>query len=554
VERDKRKRQDELDRFWEIDDLLPKRRAPHYPSDTEATEIELPRVTKKPNASATPTQKEPIPPREQPPKTHFIPPHGPEEEALRPRPMLEYTPDNALIRCVRIYPWKIDYRYYEGFLRDAVRLYGVRGESCQRVPFFSYSPQYTQMNRAQLEWYLWWRELARGGDYTDTDYSYVLLYVYEIINLSGVMDAAESQRRLCEIWLRYRSIYRQLDSYLPNWICDYSLIHRLPPPDESLGIVLSDVMPHATLKEFFVQSGGKNGYLTALLAFCSNYDYRKSKFYTKENAALFDRVIPDAVERVTHRLTCDGKLFANSGMDDSSMMRDAYAGALCAYRNKRRIEVQYCSFSRSHELRFLITDVVKYTENKIRAVLGVRSRLSVYALPTALRELLDGFCEESLPKRATTSKNTDTAPAEYERLYDLPRTELSLSHAASIERASWETTERLVEAFEEDSDSVATEAEAPPTPIPAAFVPQGDAESSDEWQKYRDYLLAALSDDVGAQREAARKTGLPEEVLTDEINTLAADLLGDILLEENENGFAVIEDYRDTVQAIAQKL
>ena len=41
-----------------------------------------------------------------------------------------------------------------------------------------------------------------------------------------------------------------------------------------------------------------------------------------------------------------------------------------------------------------------------------------------------------------------------------------------------------------------------------------------------------------------------EEVLIDEINTLAADLFGDILLEESDAGFAVIEDYREMLEAL----
>lgn len=561
MEKNQRQRRDELDKFWEIDDLIPKRRAPHYTADNETTEIELPPPNRPNNAQPKSPTQEPIPARDQSPKTRFIPPHGPEEERTRPQPMLEYTPDNALIRRVRIYPWKMEYRYYEGFLRDANRLYRVVGEECQRVPFFSYVPQYAQMNRPQLEWYLWWRESARQGDYLDTDYSYVLLYVYEILNLSDVMDAARSQRILCELWLRYRSIYRQLDSYLPDWICDYSLIHQLPSPDRSFGITVSDVMPHATLKEFFVPSGGENGYLTALLAFCSNYDYRKSKFYTKENADLFDRVIPEAVGRVTKSLSQNGKLFATAGMDDSKMLRDAYSGGLCAYRNKRRIEVEYCSFSRSHELRFLITDVVKYTENKIRCAIGVRSRLSVYALPVPLRDLLDRYCEEALPRRSScVSKKNDPEPAEYEHLYDLPRTELSLSHAVSIERASWETTERLVEAFEEENEDFEEKAVVIPVPsaeaVPTPEAPDSKnfSASSDPWEPYRAYLSALCAEDAAKAREAVLRAGLPEEVLADEINALAADLLGDILLEEADQGFSVIEDYLDMAQTIAEKL
>ena len=162
-------------------------------------------------------------------------------------------------------------------------------------------------------------------------------------------------------------------------------------------------MKHCALKEFYVGGKGEDGYLQALFVFASNYDYRNSKYYTQENAPLFDRVMTEALRLVTNRLSCEGKLFAASGLEDSRLTRDAYSGALCSYRVKRKLEISYCSFSRSHELRFLITDILKYTENKLRVYLGVRSRLSIYALPTRIREMLDECTSVLLPKRSQTS-------------------------------------------------------------------------------------------------------------------------------------------------------
>lgn len=550
MERDeRRRREEELDRFWEIDALLPRRVAPHLPADTEAVEVELEPLAQ--NAERTENTIR-IPPRTEAPKPHFIPPHTADEAAKRPAPLLDYTPDNALIRRVRIYSWKSDYRYYEGFVRDAERLYPVTGREVPRTPFFSYVPQYAQMNRPQLEWYLWWRECVRRGEYHETDYSYVLLYVYELINLSDKIEPAAAQEKLVALWLRYREIYHQLDSYLPEWICDYSLIHQLPAPASLCGETLSAVMSHCRLKEFYVPTGGEDGYLQALMAFCSNYDYRKSKFYNEQNRTLFDSAVLGGLSLVVEHLSREGKLFSAAGMEDSRLTRDAYTGALCSYHIKRRIEVEFCSFSRSHELRFFITDVLKYIENRLRATLGVRSRLSIYALPTSTRQLLDAYLDKTLPAKASAKKPVEEAPAAYEKLYDLPRQELSLSHAADIERVSWETTEQLVEAFEEPIEEIPKEPEVistPPAPTPEAVTDMGSP-----WRPYRAFLRALLSEDSVAAASVARERGTPLEVLADDVNTLAFEELGDILLEEGDSGFAVIEDYREELEKILQAL
>ena len=554
---EKKKRAEEMDRFWEIDALIPPKRALYYPTNTETTEITL----DAPAQTDSPASRElPIPQNEEDaPRRRFIPPHTADEEKKRPQADEEYVPETALIHSVRLYRWRSNYRYYESFARDALKLRDVVGVECPRVSFFSYVPQYTQMSRPQLEWYLWWRENLRQGVRIDADYSYILLYVYEIINLSGYMDAQESQTLLCRIWTEYRGDYPQLDSCLPEWICDYSLIHRLPPPAICTGRLLGELMSHCTLKEFYIPSDGADVYVRALLAFCSNYDHRRSKFCTPERQELYDQTVSHALRAVAEHTSKEGKLFLSAGMDDSKLVRDAYSGALCSYRIKRRIEVDFCSFSRSHELRYLITDVVKYTENRLRAHFGIRSRLSIYALPTELRNLLDLLFEQLLPQRETvkTPKKRDTVREDetYERLYDLPRKELSLSDAAEIERLSWDTTERLIEAFE-----TVDEPAHDPNEKAAAFTFEPQPPRTEEaiaseagaWTPYLVFLRAIRKEDAAEQRAAARAAGIPLEVLADEVNTLAADLLGDILIEESDDGYAVIEDYRGTLEALTE--
>lgn len=561
-EREKKSREAELDRFWDVDSLLPKKRAVHYTADTETVDVVIEPMPTNTGVEATVPRTVAIPKAADTAKPRFIPPHTAEEFSNVPLPDEEYTPNNALIHKVRIYRWKSDYRYYEGFVRDAVRLYAIKGVECPRVSFFSYVPQYSQMSRPQLEWYLWWRENVRNGVYPDTDYSYILLYVYELINLSERMDAHAAQDALCRIWVSYRDTYRKLDSYLPEWICDFSLIHRLTPPKECTGKLLGEVMQHCTLKEFYVPADGGDIYVRALLAFCSNYDYRKSKFYGDERKAVFDAAVPGALRALVEKTSENGRLFSSAGMEDNRLVRDSYNGAICSYRIKRRIEVEFCSFSRSHELRYFITDVVKHVENRVRAALGIRSRLSVYALSTPMRNILDEYLDRTLPKRVHEDKRSKqaTEPQPYESLYDLPQKKLSLSDAAEIERLSWETTERLVEAFGEEPLELVPEPKVPTVPLPSleptppvqAQASEGGTEAA--WQNavqpYLGFLRAVWNEDGVGQRATARELGLPCEVVADRINELAAEHTGDILLEEAEVGFTVIEDYRSMLEEL----
>ena len=317
-------REEELDRFWDIDALLPKRRSFPRSEKTEAVEVEVPAVTeeKKPCFSS----EQAIPKREDSTVVHSIAPVGGEQirhyvnpDAVRrsanaPKPDDEYEPQCALIHQVKIYLWRSNYQYYEDFVKTAEKLQAVRGVPCEAVKFFSYVPQYSQMTRAQFGWYLWFRECVRRGEFPETDYSYILLYTYEIINLSDRLDPPFGQAQLFGLWLHYRETYRQLDSYLPDWICDYSLIHHLPPPDPDAK-ARAALMQRCVLKEFYVGGDSEDGYLQALMVFCCNYDYRRSKFCTEENRPLFDRSMKTVLQTVTRKLSEDGKLFSASGME-----------------------------------------------------------------------------------------------------------------------------------------------------------------------------------------------------------------------------------------------
>ena len=417
-------------------------------------------------------------------RTHYVPPHTAGEEK-NGTPELSYDADGVLLHRVEVYVWRSDYRYFDQFVQDAAA-YAARpapAEQPAREPFFSFFPQYVQMGRRQETWYLWWREQVRHGVFPDTDYAYILLYVFELIN-QPLPPVAEDRgeagtvcRTLASVWMAYRHRYPQLDHYMCEWLCDFCLIHRLGVPADILSPALDDIVQISRMKEFYLSAavGGKGtdapdlAGARILLRHCCQYDYRKSKFAGGENAALFDRIIPGAVAAVLPLLLRrDGKPPLIT-MQDSTVTRDAYTGALCAYRNKRRLVVSYTSFSRSHELRFLIGDMVKHTENRLRRYIGVRSRLSVMTLPVCVREALDAYLDPLLPAPVAAPKPKAEPPRPaYEALYDLPVKPVSQEDAARIEQASWETTRILTEAFgtaeetAEDAPDVQESDAAPP--------------------------------------------------------------------------------------------
>ena len=608
-------RKREIDDFWDVEKLLPDRPARRTPPPRReapaAVEVELAPRKSVPSGEASPrTAEQPVAAapltvtaRGETPAdgsgsgeteaTRYIPPHK-RGEGSNAAPLLDYQPDGVLLHRVKVYGWQAGYHYFDSFVEDALRYDGMKPpKTAEKATFFSYFPQYTQLSRRAEGWYLFWREYVRQGQYPDTDYAYILLYLFELINLP-VAEPAEARARrdaMAKVWVAYRKAYPQLDHYMCEWLCDYCLIHGLTAPVDLLAPALDTIISEARLKEFYLSAAvrlpeGEEASDTALatagilMRHCCQYDYRKSKFAGGEHKALFDKTIPAAVAHALPLLLGANGQKPAMTMLESTVTRDAFVGALCSYRNKRKIEVAYTSFSRSHELRFLMGDMVKHVENRLRSWIGVRSRLSVMSLPVPLRDVLDAYLNPLEPPRsALPAKKKEVERPAYEALYDLPRKAVSLEDAAAIEADSWETTRILVEAFEGEGNHQEKPAEsvpaaeqtsvketpaAPavsvdPTPTvapvsaPACVADESTASSADSpLTPYAPFIRAALDGDSAALRAAAKSLGKMPDALADEINALTADgEIGDIILEDDGmGGYTVIEEYRDAVVAM----
>ena len=509
----------------------------------------------------------------------------PDRAAPAAAPERVWRHENGFLREVRIFAHGQPHSYYAAFAAHAKKLKDFEGKEAPHVPFFSYMPQYTQLTRAQLAYYFWWRRSFRRGVILPADYSYLLLYLFEIINLGDAIDPKTGQENMQRLWLCYREHYPRLDAIVREWLCDYALIHGLSPlalPQDRQRQLVAE----ARLKEFYIGAGQGDPLCDAVLAFATNYDYRKSKFYRGDDAALFDRVLRGAVMLALSQLMAKNAT-GEMPLGHSTVTRESFSGAICTYAQKKRIEVDFLSFSHTYRLRYVLTDVLKYAENALRSHLGVKSRLSIYEVPNELRAALDAYFKTALPPKAarTVTKKAAAAP-DYEQRYELPRTALSLERAAQIESASWQTTARLMEAFDDGQDVTAspvtlpkTEKEPvtvfetafsapyasaegamahtaseggsvpPVTSAPAAACEAGDGALVGALGDLAAFLPLADRGDTAGMRRLAEAHGLMLDAVADRINTAAAEVLGDIILEESGGTWQIVEDYRADLQS-----
>ncbi len=515
----------EKDDFWDISSLIPpkkKQTAPVFSEQTDTAYVILHDGEKDK--------------REAERKISFL---GAKQEVF----LNEYAPAwNPLLKSVRVHAYESNYRIFHVFKTDAEFYAKKKGREVPFVPFFSYVPQYTQMNGSQINYYLYFRDQANEGCYLKTTQAYLMLYFYEIINLPEYIDPQIGILRMANAWMAYRKAFPAIDKYLIAWLSDYALIHGLPCPNELLSDALPDILSVSHMKEFYLGMGNEFSLclLDAVLSLASAYDFKNGRYSKGEHGNLFITHVRAAAKLVLEAVLKEKTCTATHQTVEKSY--EAYVAALCAGEYKYRIEVSYCSISGTESLKTIMTAAVKYAENKVRAYLSIKSRLSVVGLPQTYKEMIDAYFARHLVR--VTQKEAESRP-EYEVLYDAPSIGFSEDEAHKIESASWANTIRLIPE-EEREELLISEKEAPQTDASVG----GDAISLSP----REMLFLQILCDDGSEsaKQYALKNGFLPEILCEHINEYFIDRMGDIVIETSEEGIFLLEDYETEVNAFIE--
>lgn len=544
--------------FWDLSEYAKKPRDIKYTQNTfspkriSAIEItdNLPEIERDKDASETLI-------------TRFVPPHS-DSTFEKKHVLFSYEPENPLIKSVTVFSDKEDTSLFVEdnlFLRERRAFLNRPAVEKEYVPFYSYSPRYSQLNKSQLAWYIWWRDNLRRGNYIKTDESYVLLYAYELAATDDNEDKDKALNMLCSLLTRFstndlRIVYKIM---IRDIICDFCLIHSLRIPIRKLAGVERQIILGSFLPELLLDLSAQREESAPLIAAMSLYDYRRSKCYNEENAKIFKRGIEGAVGAVLSNNEAFESItsFTRGVYSAVTQERHPFSRMANIVNKNIKIEIVYYELS---TIKTAITDIVRYSENKVREHLGIRSMIHVLTVNPYARDVINAFFEENMPARKFVDrrKKENRAPTvevnEYDKLYDVPKVEISPERALQIELESWDTTKKLTEAFgESDTDStVSVEQSASDNIISEASIPDPVQSTDDE------SVYSQLSSRLGAiasfinlckgssiidQRRFASSRGMSCDEIADKINETAVEALGDIILENDGEKYVIIEDY-----------
>ena len=441
------------------------------------------------------------------------------------------------------------------------------------APFSMYFPIYQRMSYEQLRTYFTWRSHARKGIIEKTSFSYVFVYLYELINNVGVRGCEDGLRKLVSVWDGYRGYEKKLDSYMTVWVRDYYITNEFTASFDAVW------QNDPVLQRLYVRSG-PTGIFDYYEPY-SDYRVRHSRFFTPQTekaiAGCFNHVI--------------------KALDVFSSGQNVPFASLVFYTDTRNgwtpfSKALYCSLSRSIQkkvVRFSDTEVYRCenghwssSQNRIvrengRALIGYilrrieqfyrRAAKYRYKLTADRQKVNLEELARLLPEPERLFTEIDRAIVAYYRLCHRLTITVDADRLETIRANAQRIQEKLLEGMQADGPETADSETPPPAkaeppvakPSPAPPVPitkpDEPATGVNGWRAFVRSLdvreMTALrkmlrNPSVRELQAFAQKNGVMLEVLVDGINQKALDTAGDTLVELDDE-ITVFEEYRDAV-------
>lgn len=474
------------------------------------------------------------------------------------------------------------------FLEDALDLVSATEEATPFVPFSKGFPTYSDMDRAQLKWYLYWRDRERKGEYLPTDLSAIHLYTYELINQVGVEDPMEGFQALRQLWLQYRRSFPSLDEVMVDWLADYLLVYNCPM--DPLLVYQEAFSLLGRLREpelAFSLHLERPWELWPLMAIELVLDYRLrwTEFWALGKRELLEYWVPRVfgeADRALREKDGRGILARFRPKELLRLTRYPFQGA--RFRGELiLLEVATVwPYAQHHPLRSFLTAVTQLAENALRRSCGfpplrqeeggLGSKES--GLESELRERLEEWMAQSFSSpgapamgRAVDSWRKPVLPA--------PKTEPSIRFDAErIQhlQAEADQLQEMLAPQEEEEITLALPVETQPVKnwceVDLSLFPPEWAVFVRRLQIYQvealrillgsccpDLEKATLDPQQDSLRQQdlwriAQAQALLPDMILDAINELALECFGDLLLEPNAELPQIVPEQRETLAEV----
>lgn len=452
------------------------------------------------------------------------------------------------------------------FYKQAKFMESFEDDYDQNAAFSMYFPSYQMMGYEQLRTYFTWRSAVRKGVVRRTSFSFVFVYLYELINNVGVENAADGLEKLVLLWDGYRGYEPKLDRYLNEWVKDYYITNDFDVPFDEL------LQNNPVLNKLYRRSGPES-YFDYYYPY-SDYKIERSAFYKPETKKTIFDCFNFVINSLNEFLYDKNKTFDDFvfyGNHDS--VWTPFSKALyCSF--SRRLKNHTVRFSNTESFRFengrwttsqnriyrkngrvLIGYIFRRIERFLRKVTKYGHLISADRNKIDINEIAARFADpESL------FEHIDQAIFAYYRLSTRVVVTVDETNLEKIrENAEITKNKLLVDQEEPEPDDYPAQKPAVSPQSPAIAENTSLSEEPDDiWKAFarsldkteKTAVRMVLKEISAGELEAfSKESNVMLEVLIDNINQKAMDTMGDGVFDFSEQ-VTVFEDYKEDLKRV----
>lgn len=408
------------------------------------------------------------------------------------------------------------------------------------------------MTEVQKKWYFYWRSQVRNGNYIQTDLSYIFVYIYELINDVGFNDPLDGYYKLNAVWQVYRGTLPKLDNYLPDWIFDFLILHKL---NDKIDEFMQDcrknrnpILLNIYIQKHYIEQNEPIS-VSDIKALAS-YQIEKSKFWQEGHAPIMREKTEVIFKKINTEMLNQYKKNLFQMFCPSltvSKYRQCYISAV--YDGTESYYIEYPDFVSHKPITEFIDSILRYTENKLREQTGFKGRLRGINIEDDWKRLIDSEFGTVVPElQERIQKRPATIHLQADEINKLRTESDELRELLSIEQQETEYTSQLDEKIRQmepvipiySEKQLLTDLEE----ITALLRNCGTEKRrilemlyNNDWE----YGIAELSNSLDSNMA---------DMMIDEINLLGMELTGTIIIATEQNRYVVEDDFRDEIEHI----
>lgn len=429
--------------------------------------------------------------------------------------------------------------------------------------FSMYFPSYQTMGYEQLRTYFSWRSGVRKGIVRRTSFSYVFVYIYELINNIGVENAMDGLQKFLFIWDSYRAYDKKLDRYLNNWVKDYYITNGFDIPFDEL------LQKNEALGKLFSYSGPET-FFDYYYPY-SDYKIKQSSFYTSKTEKMINDCFNFVIRSLNEFLSGQNVVF------DDLIFYGSHDNIWVPFE-----KALYCSFSRqikNRTVQFSETESYRCENGRWTTSKNRVNRKNGRALIGYILRRIERFLRKAVKyKHVIAAERKNVSAFELARKISDPADLFAqvdkaiLSYYKLLQRVEITVDEKELEKIRENAEIIQNklivepqepENDAPPAvkiipPVHNIPEPPADSHDTGGWKLFfcsldeteRTVLRMVLQNaSMKEILDYSKNCGIMPEVLVDTINGKAIEAAGDNIFDFSEE-ITVFDEYRDELKRV----